>query len=57
MKRIIKYNFQIFLTWLVFIVFKKPMSQEGMELIEKNYNAKDREKRLLARIKKINNIK
>jgi hypothetical protein len=56
MKQLINYNIQIFLTWIKFIVFKYPVTQEQLGLIEKYYSAKPREKKLIARIRKINNI-
>jgi hypothetical protein len=54
--RILKYNFQIFMAWLVFIVLRKPVSSDAMKLVENKYKSKPREKKLLERIKKINNI-
>ncbi len=54
--RILKYNFQIFMVWLVFIVLRKPVSSDAMKLVENKYKSKPREKKLLERIKKINNI-
>jgi len=50
----IKYNIQLFKAWLVFIVFKRPISKEAIELIEQHYNCTEREKRLVNKIKKIN---
>jgi len=57
MKRFIVYNVQIFLTWLTYIMFKKPLSKDEIDLVEKYYNPTNREKRILGRIKKINKIK
>lgn len=57
MKRFIIYNVQIFLTWLIYIVFKKPLSKKEIDLVENYYNLTNREKRILGRIKKINKIK
>jgi hypothetical protein len=56
MKRFIQYNTQIFLAWLVFIVFRKPMSSDAMKLMENSYKSTDREKRVLSRIKKLNKL-
>ena len=54
MRKIIKRNFQIFLTWLVYIVFRKPMSKEAIEFVEEHYRSTEREKRIISRIKKLN---
>jgi hypothetical protein len=56
MKRFIIYNIQIFLTWVKFIVFKYPLTNEQLELVEQYYNATLREKKLIARIRKVNNL-
>jgi hypothetical protein len=53
MKNWLKYNFQIFMTWLVYVFFKKKLSDESVKFIENHYNFKPREKKLFERIKKI----
>ena len=57
MSKFICYNMQIFQTWLVFIVFRKPISKEAIKIVEENYKSNAREKRLFNRIKRINKIK
>ena len=54
MKRIIKYNTQIFLTWFNYILLGKKLSKEAIEWIKDNYNATPREKRLIDRIENKN---
>jgi hypothetical protein len=44
------------MAWLVFIVLRKPVSSDAMKLVENKYKTNPREKKLLERIKKINNI-
>ena len=50
----IKYNTQIFLAWFNFIFLGKEVSMEVIEMIENNYPATKREKKLLERIKNRN---
>jgi hypothetical protein len=54
MKKIIKYNTQIFLTWFNYILLGKKLSKESIELIKNNYNVTPREKRLFDRIENKN---
>lgn len=54
MKKIIKYNTQIFLTWFNYILLGKKLSKEAIELIKNHYNSTPREKRLIDRIEKKN---
>lgn len=49
--RLILYNIQIFLAWFNFILLGKKVSKETIEMIEDNYPATKREKKLLERIK------
>ena len=53
MKKWLKYNFQIFKTWFVYILLKKKLSNQAIELMKSNYNFKPREKKLFERIIKI----
>jgi hypothetical protein len=55
MKKFIKHNTQIFLTWFNYILLGKKVSKEAIELIENNYNSTPREKKLINRIKNKNN--
>jgi len=55
MKKFIKHNTQIFLTWFNYILLGKKVSKEAIELIENNYNPTPREKKLINRIKNKNN--
>jgi hypothetical protein len=57
MKKIIKYNTQIFLTWFFYILLGYKLPKETIELIKNNYNATPREKRLFDRIENKNKIK
>jgi len=52
--KFIKYNIQIFLTWFNYILLGKKVSKETIEMIENNYPATKREKKLLERIKNKN---
>lgn len=52
----IKYNYQIFKTWFVYILLKKKLSIQAIELMKDNYNFKPREKKLFERVKRINKI-
>jgi hypothetical protein len=49
--RLILYNIQIFSAWFNFIFLGKKVSKETIEMIEDNYPATKREKKLLERIK------
>jgi len=51
MKKFIKHNTQIFLTWFNYILLGKKVSKEAIELIENNYNSTPREKKLIELIK------
>ena len=53
MTKWLKYNFKIFKTWFVYILFRKKLSNQVIELVNDNYNFKPREKKLFERIKKI----
>ena len=54
MKRFIRYNIQIFLTWFNYILLGKKISKENIEFIQTNYNATPREKKLINRIENKN---
>lgn len=56
MTKWLKYNFKIFKTWFVYILFRKKLSNQVIELVDDNYNFKPREKKLFERIKRINKI-
>jgi hypothetical protein len=56
MEKTIRYNISILLTWLIYIVLRKPFSQESYDLIKDNYKTTTREKRMMARIAKINGL-
>jgi len=51
MSDLLKYNLQIFKTWFVYILFRKKLSNQVIELVNDNYNFKPREKKLFERIK------
>ena len=53
MKKWLKYNSQIFKTWFVYILLKKKLSNQAIELMNSNYNFKPREKKLFERIIKL----
>jgi hypothetical protein len=57
MKKFIKYNLSILGFWFMYIVLRKPIKPEVMEFLEKHYKSTSREKKLINRVKKINNIK
>jgi len=50
----IRYNTQIFLAWFNYILLGKNVSKETIDMLENNYPATKREKRLLERIKNKN---
>ena len=52
--KLITYNINIFLAWFNFILLGKKVSNEVIEMIENNYPATKREKKLLERIKNKN---
>lgn len=52
--KIIKYNISIFKFWFKYILLKTPFKREAIEFLEKSYNATEREKRLIDRVKKLN---
>ena len=52
MKKWLKYNTQIFMTWFVYVLFRKKLSHESIKLIENHYNFKPREKKVFERIKR-----
>ena len=53
MSKWLKYNSQIFKTWFVYILLKKKLSNQAIELMKDNYNFKPRERKLFERIIKI----
>ena len=53
MKKWLKYNFKIFKTWFIYILLRKKLSNQTIELVSSNYNFKPREKKLFERIIKI----
>ena len=53
MSNLLKYNLQIFKTWFVYILLRKKLSNQAIELMNDNYNFRPREKKLFQRIKKI----
>ena len=52
MKKWLKYNSQIFKTWFVYILLKKKLSNQAIELMKDNYNFKPRERKVFERIKR-----
>lgn len=56
MMKFIMYNISIFKFWFKYIFLKTPIEIESIEIIERFYNATIREKKLINRVKKINNI-
>ncbi len=50
----IRYNTQIFLAWFNYILLGKKVSKETIDMLENNYPATKREKKLLERIKNKN---
>ena len=54
MNKFIVQNIQIFMTWIVYIVFKKRISAEALELADSKLKKGTREKKMVARVKKIN---
>ena len=57
MKRFIVQNIQIFQTWIVYIVFRKRVSKYALDMMDTYYQDGTREKKMLARIRKINQNK
>ena len=57
MKDFIVRNMQIFSTWIVYILFRKSISKEALDHAYNYYKDGTREKKMLARIIKINNKK
>jgi hypothetical protein len=55
--KFIKYNVAIFRTWLKYIFLKTPIKIEAIEFLQENYNATNRERKLIERIKNINKFK
>ena len=53
MIKLFRYNFKIFKTWFVYILLRKKLSNQTLELVNDNYNFKPREKKLFERIIKI----
>jgi hypothetical protein len=51
------YNIEIFKTWFLFLVLRKPISQEVYDNIKEYYNATPREAALLKRIARVNGLK
>jgi|688.fasta_scaffold563004_2 hypothetical protein len=54
MKKFIKYNTQIFLSWFFYIALGYKLPREAIELIKIHYTSTLREKRLLERIERKN---
>ncbi len=52
--KFIKYNATIFRTWLKYIFLKTPIKIASIEFLQENYNATNRERKLIERIKNIN---
>jgi hypothetical protein len=50
------YNISIFKFWFKFILLKKPIKIEAIDFLDKNYKSTKREKKLIDRVKEINNI-
>ena len=44
------------MTWFIYILLRKKISNKSIQLIDNNYNFKPREKKLFERIKRINKI-
>lgn len=53
--KFIKYNLSILATWFKYVFLKIPIKLEVIEFLEKHYKSTDREKKLIDKIKKINN--
>lgn len=51
-----KENLSIFKAWFVYIVCKKPLSQKAYDFCKENYPLTDRERKLMTRIAKLNNL-
>jgi hypothetical protein len=54
--KFIKYNISIFRFWFKYIFLATPIKMEAIEFLQKSYNATCREKKLINRVKKLNNI-
>lgn len=54
MKKFIKYNTQIFISWFIYIVLGKKMKKESIDLLKNNYKMTSRENKLFERIIKKN---
>jgi len=54
MKKFIKYNTSIFLTWFVYILLGKKIKKEAIDLLKNNYKMTSRESKLFDRIIKKN---
>lgn len=54
MKKFIKYNTQIFVSWFVYIVLGKKISKEAIDLVKNHYKVTPRERKLIERIEKKN---
>lgn len=57
MRNFIVKNVQIFQTWIVYIVFRKQVSKYALDMMDTYYQDGTREKKMLARIRKINQNK
>ena len=51
------YNIEIFKTWFLFLVLRKPISQEVYDAVKELYNATPRETALMKRVARANGLK
>jgi hypothetical protein len=54
MKKFIKYNASIFLTWFIYVLLGKKMKKEAIDLLKTNYKMTPRESKLFDRVIKKN---
>jgi hypothetical protein len=52
----IRYNIEIFRTWLRFLVWRIPVNQEMYDMVKEHYTQTPREKAMMKRIAKVNGL-
>lgn len=57
MKNFIIKNFEIFQSWFVYILLRTPVSEKTLDILDTLYQDGTREKKMLERIRKINQKK
>ena len=57
MKKLIIKNIEIFQSWFAYIFLRLPVSEKTLDILDTFYKDGTREKKLLARIRKINQNK